>query len=493
MKTIGSALLVLVLCSIALTQEYKEPHRQIEETHVEGFLTKSGVVNLVEGQVALLRPDAPPQVVQPKLEVQNGDAILTAQDGRIEVLLNPGYYLRLFGNTRIVFLDLAPDNLTLTITKGSAIIEIAMIKPRWTSSWEPDPKYSAFYDPITVNFPQNETSLVAGGIYRFDVSAGGETHMKVPQGRAFFAGRRIENGMRATFISGSATFAKFDTDEADDFDRWSQARGHALVRSNQTLKNAAWYQALQKNRRSYIKIAHDGPDSRSREVHTVRALGGVTTFVQPGVFFRDQTSEWKPLNPETQLEFGEQLKTDANGRAQIALYGTCWLFLGSNTEVVYGVRPDGDSAIKVLRGSAIVVLAYGDEDQDQRPIITLAAPQVEYEILRDGTYQLTANNNTAEMNIYSGRVRVAGREINHDKRIVFRNSNLDIQRVSKRERDALYVWSLKRLSALTRDLRLKLIGVWYFDNANKTYTLVTGWYKFRSPYGGDYNVGLRYR
>ena len=492
MKKTGSALLVLALFSSALTQEYKEPERQIDETNLEGFLTKSGVVNLVEGQVALVRKDAP-QLVQPKLEVQNGDSILTGPDGRLEVLLNPGYYLRLFANTQILFLDLASDNLTLTITRGSAIIEIAIIQPRWTFAWEPDPTHSAFYDPITVNVPQNQSSLVAGGIYRFDVSASGATEMKVPRGRAFFAGRRIENGTRATFRDGSATFAKFDADEVDHFDRWSQARGQALVKSNQTLKNTAWYRALQKNRRSYVKIAHDGPDSRSRELHTVRALGGIATFVQPGVFFRGEVSEWKPLAAETQLEFGERIKTDANGRAQIALYGTCWLFLGSNTEVVYGVRSDGDSAIKLLHGSAIVLLAYGNEDQDQRPLITFAAPQLEYEILRDGTYQLTANSNTSEMHIYSGRVRVEGREIQQDKKVVFRNPNLDIQRVSKRERDGLYVWSLKRLSALTRDLRLKLIGVWCFDKATQTYTFVTGWYLFRSPYGGDYSVGWRYR
>ena len=493
MKKIGSALLVLLLFSSALTQEYKEPKRQIDDTDLSGFLTKGGVVNLVEGQVALVRPDAPPQLVQPPLEVQNGDAILTGQDGRVEVLLNPGYYLRLFANTQIVFMDLAADNLTLTITRGSAIIEIAMIQPRWAFSWQPDPTHSAFYDPITVNFPQNQFSLVAGGVYRFDVSAAGETQMKVSQGRAYFAGRRVENGTRANFRNGSPTFAKFDTDEADDFDRWSRARGQALVKHNHTLKNTAWYRTLQKNRRSYVKIVHDGPDSRSREVHTVRALGGITTFVQPGVFFRNETSEWQPLVAETQLQFGERIKTDANGRAQIALYGTCWLFLGSDTEVVYGARADGDTAIKLLHGSAIVLLAYGDEDKDQRPVITFAAPQAEYEILRDGTYQLTANNNTSEMNIYRGRVRVAGREVQQDKKVVLRNSNLDIQRISKRERDALYVWSLKRLSSLTRDRRLRLIGVWYFDSETKTYTFVTGWYRFRSPYGGDYSIGLRYR
>ena len=493
MKTIASALIVLLLFSSASTQDYKGPQPQWGELDLDGFLTDGGVVNLVEGQAALVRPEAPPQQVQPKLEMQNGDAILTGPDGRIEVLLNPGYYLRLSENTQIVFLDLAASNLTLTITRGSAIIEIAMINPRWTSSWQPDPTHSAFYDPVTVNFPQNQSSLVAGGIYRFDVSAGGETQLKVAKGRAFFAGRRVENRTSATFRNGTASFAKFDTDEADAFDKWSEARGQALVKFNQNLKNTVWYRAVRKNRRSYVRIVHDRPDSRSREIHTIRALGGIATFVQPGVFIREETSDWKSLDAEQQLEYGERVMTDANGRAQIALYGTCWLFLGSNTEVVYGVRPDGDSAIQLLRGSAIVLLNYGDEDQDQRPVITFASPDVEYEILRDGTYQLTANNNTSEMNIYSGRVRVAGREIQQNKRVVFQNSNLDIQRVSKRERDALYVWSIKRLSAPTRDLRLQMIGVWYFDDATKTYTFVRGWYMFRSPYGGDYSVGLKYR
>jgi len=166
------------------------------------------------------------------------------------------------------------------------------------------------------------------------------------------------------------------------------------------------------------------------------------------------------------------------------------LFLESNSEIIYGVRPDGDAAVKVLRGSALIYFTYGEKEKAARPLISFATPQLEFEILRDGIYQLTVNNNSSEMNVYIGRVKLAARVINDEKRVTVRDGALDVQSLSNKQRDSFYVWSLKRVSALTRSRRIKLNGMWYFDTDTNIHTYVPGRREFRSPYGGSYSVRL---
>lgn len=492
MRTIGSLLTILFVLSVAFSQD-QPPERQDGRPSLEGFLFQGGVVNTIEGDAAYMPPDAPPQTVHTKQQLKNGDAIQTGYNGRAEILLNPGYYLRLSGNTRVVFLDFAPGNLALKITSGSAIIEIVTIETLYTYSLEePDPAYSVFYDSISVGFPQNQFSTVTGGIYRIDVDPDHEAQLTVAKGRAFFAGQRVEKGMSASFRNGSTTVAKIKTNEADPFDLWSRARAEFLVKTNQSLKKIPPFRSLRRNDLSYLNVEFDDEDELTG-ARTVSALGGLVRFTQPGVFVSSDGEQWTALERRAELKYGDRVRTDADGRAQISLYGTCSLFLTTNTEIIYGVRPDGDVAVKVLQGSALILFWYGDKEKAARPVISFATPQIESEILRDGIYQLTVGNNESEMNVYNGRVRVAGREIKEDKKAVFRNSQLEIHELSRKSRDSLYVWSLKRVSALTRSRRVRLNGMWYFHSGANVHTYVPGTRVFRSPYGGEYQVQLMRR
>ncbi|MFY9620902.1 MAG: hypothetical protein WAQ99_13910 [Pyrinomonadaceae bacterium] len=494
MRTIGSLLTILLVLSPAFSKN-QPPEPQDNQVNLEGFLTQGGVVNMIEGEAAYTSPDAPPQTILPNQQLKNGDAIQTGHNGRAEILLNPGYFLRLSANTRIVFLDFAPGNLALKVTSGSAIIEIVTVETLYTYfGWEePDPAYSIFYDSISVSFPQNRFSTVTGGIYRIDVDPDHETELRVAKGRAFFAGHRVEKGESASFRSGAATVAKLQADETDAFDVWSRDRAEFLVKTNQSLKRIQPFRAIRANVLSYLNIEFDDEDEELSRGRTVSVLGGLVSFIQPGVFVLREGEQWTRLEPRAELKYGDRVRTDADGRAQINLYGTCSLFLGTNTEIIYGVRPDGDVAVKVLQGSALVLFAYGDKEKAARPVISFATPQIEYEILRDGIYQLTAGSNESEMNVYNGRVRVAGREIKKNKKVVFRNSQQEIHDLSKKSRDSLYVWSLKRASALTRSRRVRLNGIWYFHSAANVHTYVPGTRVFRSPYGGEYQVQLMRR
>ena len=227
---------------------------------------------MIEGEAAYLPPDAPPETIRTKQQLKNGDAIQTGHNGRAEILLNPGYYLRLSANTRIVFVDFAPGNLALKITSGSAIIEIVTVETLYTYfGWEePDPAYSVFYDSISVSFPQNQFSTVTGGIYRIDVGPDQEAQLTVAKGRAFFAGHRVEKGMSASFRNGSTTVAKFKTNETDAFEVWSRARAEFLVKTNQSLNKIQPFRALRANDLSYLNIEFDDEDEQlSSSTHGV--------------------------------------------------------------------------------------------------------------------------------------------------------------------------------------------------------------------------------
>src|SRR2546427_85338 len=74
---------------------------------------KAGVVNIVEGGATVTRakPFATAEMLISGDELLTGDIVKTGPRGRVEVLLNPGNYLRLGEGSEFVFLfDSASEN-----------------------------------------------------------------------------------------------------------------------------------------------------------------------------------------------------------------------------------------------------------------------------------------------------------------------------------------------------------------------------------------------
>jgi len=90
----------------------------------------SGVIHFVEGQVTL---EGTP--VQPKFaefpDVKNGQTLAT-QDGRAEVLMNPGVILRLGENSAFKMLSNSRSDTRLEVLSGEAV-------SRWASCCRPTP------------------------------------------------------------------------------------------------------------------------------------------------------------------------------------------------------------------------------------------------------------------------------------------------------------------------------------------------------------------
>src|SRR5205807_3938044 len=122
--SLSTLALTLLFASTPQAQSQKSPKPQEEKIELKGFLTEGGITNIVEGRAFYLHDKGPPQTLTPRKALENGDVINVGGDGRVEVLLNPGIYLRLFSNTEVTLLDVSPDNLKVKLSKGSAILEI---------------------------------------------------------------------------------------------------------------------------------------------------------------------------------------------------------------------------------------------------------------------------------------------------------------------------------------------------------------------------------
>ena len=491
MRQILSALSVLLVFSLpgpVSAQDQKPPKplkTQEDRVTLKGFRTQGGVVNLVEGEAAYVHYKGPARELRPQQELENDDEIQVGTNGRVEVLLNPGYYLRLFSDTRATFLDLSPNNLKLKISNGSAIVEMSVIEV-WWPTFEDDHCHQIYYQPVTVVTPRGEFGTVSGGVYRFDVEAKGDTALKVTKGCAVVPGHLIESGMTATLGSGPATVGKFNRDDSDAFDSWSRERADALIRSNKSLKNTEWHKTLSKEPLSFFEIDYEEKHQRFKDAKIVSALGGFVTFVEKGVVYKSGDSEWTALTVGLDLKYGDSVRTGLESRAEIHVYPTCYLHLSSDAEIVYGARSDGGTAVRLLRGSAIIT--YNIADKNLAPV-TLVAPQLEYEIAKRGVYRLNvAPGGESEMIVREGGIRVAGREVKEGKKAVFRDGGLAVTSIGKKEQDSFDVWSRKR--PLFDYHRVENKGIWFFDQTLGAYTFVSGFFSFHSPYGGKYSVGF---
>src|SRR5579862_9184219 len=103
---------------------------------------KAGLVNAVEGPVN----------VQVQQQVEAGAPIQTAPMGKVEILLNPGSFLRLDENSEAVLDSVELTNIAIRILAGSAIVE--------SSSVEKD-------NPIRVTDGSLSVLITAPGLYKF--------------------------------------------------------------------------------------------------------------------------------------------------------------------------------------------------------------------------------------------------------------------------------------------------------------------------------------
>src|SRR5690242_4874747 len=160
-------------------------------------------------------------------DLNSGDRVRTDDDGRVEILLNPGAYLRLGGNSEVELLDNSLANLEVRLLRGTVIVEATGADGLELN--------------IGISTPHTRLAIVRQGLYRLNVVPDDATELIVRKGRVILSDShtKVKGGNKVIFSATNISVAKL-TDEdkkKDDVENWSKERGQALAKANQRITN----------------------------------------------------------------------------------------------------------------------------------------------------------------------------------------------------------------------------------------------------------------
>jgi hypothetical protein len=211
----------LILCSFAYAQNPGKPSDVADKYIISA---KAGGVNLVEGQVNVVRKDGRSGILLNRDELAVGDRVTTGVDGRVELLLNPGSYVRLGPNSEFEFTTTALEDLQTRLFRGSAIFEV----------------FAANDFLVTVGTPKGAASIVATGVYRVDVQPDGSGTIAVYDGKAIIEDVNltvVKKGQIATIARSNVAVNKFNRKKTDALAEWSKSRAKELAAMTASLTN----------------------------------------------------------------------------------------------------------------------------------------------------------------------------------------------------------------------------------------------------------------
>jgi uncharacterized membrane protein YgcG len=227
MNTTRSALTVLstLVMSVSLSaQGQNQASKPIPPGEISSYVVsaKAGVVNIVEGEASVVRarPFAMAEMLISGDELQPGDVVKTGADGRAEILLNPGCYLRLGNASQFVFLFDDFTSNKVKLLSGSAVVEASVIDGY-----------------IFVETPKANFEIARTGLYRFNAGAMAKPEIVVRKGQALVGDTPIKDGRQAILEGSTPVIAKSNKREVDALDDWSKTRAKALIAANNSLSN----------------------------------------------------------------------------------------------------------------------------------------------------------------------------------------------------------------------------------------------------------------
>jgi hypothetical protein len=184
----------------------------------------SGVVQYTEGDVTIDNQAIHPKFAQfPDLK---SDQVIATEEGRVELLLTPGVFLRLAENSSVRMVSNSLSDTRLAFLSGSALIEVAELLPN---------------NAITFDVAGTPVVLAHKGLYRID--AGNTTsepvRVRVYDGQARVgadsAAVTVRKGREVALAASSPNgleTASFDTKDIDAFYRWSARRTEYVSEAN---------------------------------------------------------------------------------------------------------------------------------------------------------------------------------------------------------------------------------------------------------------------
>lgn len=197
---------------------------------------KAGGINAITGQASVYsRGEADWQQLMITDDLDAGDRVRTAYDGRVEILLNPGSYLRVGGNSEVELSNNALDNLEVRLIRGTAIVEA-------TGADGIDLN-------INISTPHTKLAIVRQGLYRLNVVPGDATELIVRKGRVILSDShtKVKGGNKVVFSATAVSVAKLTKEEKkvqEDVDVWSKQRAETLAKANRRITEAMFRSAF---------------------------------------------------------------------------------------------------------------------------------------------------------------------------------------------------------------------------------------------------------
>jgi hypothetical protein len=188
----------------------------------------SGLVEYFEGQVFInTQPLAPNRGRFPEI---GDNAVLRTENGRAEVLLTPGVYVRLDGHSAIHMISSRLIDTRIAFLSGSAIVESTDVQPD---------------NSVVLIYGARQIRLLKRGSYRLDSApaslrvGSGDVELSIDGNTTV-----IGEARRFSFLSNTVTAAL--PDSMDAFDRWAERRSQTV--GGQTAANSNTAAAPPKSR-----------------------------------------------------------------------------------------------------------------------------------------------------------------------------------------------------------------------------------------------------
>ena len=172
---------------------------------------KSGVINYTEGEVL-----AGGVVVEPKNgkfpEWKKNQELVTTE-GRAEVLLTPGVFLRIAENAKLILVENRLSDTRVKLLEGSILVECAELLED---------------NSVTFSYGEFNIAIRKAGLYRIEANP---SSVKVYEGELQIAGAGQVMTLRKgkqTQLAGVLSAQRFDTKTGDSFYRWAARRAEPL-------------------------------------------------------------------------------------------------------------------------------------------------------------------------------------------------------------------------------------------------------------------------
>jgi len=178
-----------------------------------------GTLNYVEGQASMDDQNLDAKSVG-KADLQDGQVLETG-NGKAEILLTPGVYLRLGSNSSVKMVSTNLTNTQVSLQQGEAMLEVDQI-------------YKENF--IHISQPGADTRVVKTGLYDFDAA---DQKVRVFDGKAIVTAddrnTTVKKDHEVDLSSAKIKphdFNKKEVTQNDDLYRWSSLRSEYLAEAN---------------------------------------------------------------------------------------------------------------------------------------------------------------------------------------------------------------------------------------------------------------------